>query len=406
MSIPKEVIIDKALIYYGWIDDIDVSRTVDEYKDISELVTGLGDNPVTSSDIKERIEKIRDYQIRLEKLKLIPRIEQRSPEWYAIRQTLITASDMGQALGIGKFGTAKDLIIKKCGYKELPPFNATLPPLKWGVMFEPVAADIYRNRNGKIELFEFGLIPHPTVSYLGASPDGATATGILLEIKCPYMRKITGEIPDQYYYQIQAQLDTCDLDECDYIELKFSKYELYKDYKDDTDIETGTLSQNRMEKGIIIEIRDEDPPRYIYSPICMTLSQSDEWVENNTANLPRNKYYLNFYHLEKYMCKRIFRDPDFMAQKLVELGMFWSRIEAYKTDFALYQKEIESLNAPDGSTKRGTNGSKRKEPSKIISIPAFSTSSSSTTSSSVSVTARGPGITGFAFTNDSDDDMI
>jgi hypothetical protein len=35
----------------------------------------------------------------------------------------------------------------------------------------------------------------------------------MLEIKCPFRRRITGEVPLQYYYQIQGQL-----------ECEFSKY--------------------------------------------------------------------------------------------------------------------------------------------------------------------------------------
>ena len=54
-------------------------------------------------------------QIKLQKL---PIIEQRSVEWYNVRNNLVTASDMGQALGVGKFGTVRDFYVKKSGYEN------------------------------------------------------------------------------------------------------------------------------------------------------------------------------------------------------------------------------------------------------------------------------------------------
>ena len=63
-----------------------------------------------------------------------------------------------------------------------------------------------------VEVFEFGILRHPTIECLGASPDGISDIGIMLEIKCPWKRKKTETIPEQYYYQIQGQLDVCSLD--------------------------------------------------------------------------------------------------------------------------------------------------------------------------------------------------
>ena len=56
----------------------------------------------------------------------------------------------------------------------------------------------------------------------GASPDGICDIdsppdyiGRMLEIKCPPRRKFTREVPKHYWMQMQGQLETCDLEECD-----------------------------------------------------------------------------------------------------------------------------------------------------------------------------------------------
>jgi hypothetical protein len=61
---------------------------------------------------------------------------------------------------------------------------------------------------------DFGLLPHPTIDFLGGSPDGiAFENGrpdcrpIVLEVKCPYSRPIvSNKIPKQYFNQIVVNM--------------------------------------------------------------------------------------------------------------------------------------------------------------------------------------------------------
>ena len=50
------------------------------------------------------------------------------------------------------------------------------------------------------------------------SPDGITASGKLIEVKCPFKRKPTEEIPLHYKYQIQFLMHILRLPECDFIQ--------------------------------------------------------------------------------------------------------------------------------------------------------------------------------------------
>ena len=51
----------------------------------------------------------------VEKLRLIPQFEQRTPEWYAQRNNAITASDIPTVLNENKYKTSYALLVDKCG---------------------------------------------------------------------------------------------------------------------------------------------------------------------------------------------------------------------------------------------------------------------------------------------------
>lgn len=283
------------------------------------------DSPLDTSSRKKQINKYKEI---LEDLKNIPLVEQRTPEWYEIRRNLITASDFAQALGEGKFGSQKQLYKNKCGYEETP-FNASLPPLKWGTMFEYVAQTIYSQRNS-VHIHEFGLVPHPSINYFGASPDGITEDGIMLEIKCPFKRKITGEIPTQYYYQIQGQLDVCNLDECDYLECELKESD---EFISDND--------SGMENGCIIE--DLATGKYIYSDIKHWDKKSlDIWVSTTmkTNGFKESDIQKHYWILHKYNVIRVFRNKEFFNEKIAELKGVWDKIIEYRADEGLYKQEV------------------------------------------------------------------
>ena len=94
----------------------------------------------------------------------------------------------------------------------------------WGIRFEPVVKALYESRHLST-VAEVGRLRHPTLARCAASPDGIVhagpRAGRLLEIKCPVTREPGSTVPDDYYAQIQQQLEVCDLELCDYVEVKF-----------------------------------------------------------------------------------------------------------------------------------------------------------------------------------------
>jgi putative phage-type endonuclease len=310
----------------------------DVIKNVSDMTKIASCQPVLLSDIINRLNKYVEWKVHIERLKEIPQPIQKSEEWLMKRNNMITASDFAQALGKGKFGTQKDFIIKKV---DLPAFNCSIPPLIWGIKYEPCAAMIYQLRN-KVILHEFGLIPHPIYPIIGASPDGITENGIMLEIKCPWRRKIVeGVIPEQYLWQMQVQLDVCQLEECDYIECVFKEYENEEEFlKDSADpYIMRTLQGN--EKGIIIEVINTDNSKtYEYFQLNESINIIDalNWAKERLNLLENSK--VIYWKLEKMQSIRVYKDRLFMDKYMPDINEVWAKVIHYRNNRDIYVKEV------------------------------------------------------------------
>ena len=301
--------------------------------------------------IKQRMKQLKGYRSKLEQLLQHPLVEQKTDAWYTMRQNMITASDFAQALGEGKFGTVKQFYQKKCEVNiDDGAASKVNPFFKWGNMFEPVAIDIY-SRLFDVKVHTFGLLKHPTCEFFGASPDGISDNGIMVEIKCPKRRKIDGEVPTQYYYQIQGQLDVCDLQECDYFECEFGVCDSIEEF-----MERDTLNGFM---GIIVETCDNG--QYEYSNIEDDKESIASWAQSYKGN-PKTYWYLN-----KYNVKRVYKDDQFCKEKLCALKDVWEKVLFYRHNRQAY--EVEVLNAITIETQRYKNDPK---PTKDVKLSGWS----------------------------------
>jgi putative phage-type endonuclease len=356
--------------------------------------------PVTAAQVAARAATLARYRRRLAELLRAPGVPQRTPEWYAARQAMVTASDIAQALGCAKFGTQRQFFQKKCGAPdEQPAFNAQIPPLKWGIMYEPVACAIYAARNRGVTVHEFGLLRHAAVPHLGASPDGVTEDGVMLEIKCPWRRKIVeGEIPMQYYYQMQGQLEVCGLDECDYAEFEF---------REPFDGVEGALldelegdAATRCDRGVFVEAFPADgadaagaPPKCEYAPLGLAAPELRAWARDALASVGGNGR-AHWWRLEKMHVQRVVRDPEFVADVLLRLEEVWRRVLRYRADRGAYEAEVLLLPAdqPSSPTAAAEQADKRRRKPRGASRTAASPHS-----------AAWPELPAFAFVDDEDD---
>ena len=264
-----------------------------------------------------------------------PQPEQRTPPWYEMRNNMVTSSDWGSVTGVNKYKSYNDLVLSKCGKSK--PFWAG-PAVKWGVKYEEVANMIYMDRN-KCKVLEFGCIQHHTHDWLGASPDGISTDGVMLEIKCPTSRKITGIPPAYYWVQVQGQLEVCELDRCDFLECKLEEYYSADYYFEDTNDKDERLNKVGMEKGCVLVFRDRttQDPKFIYSKIGITKEEYEPWLIEEKRKFfedekHKNMYFsvTSFWQLLHASCVPIYRDQEWFKETLPKLDKFWKDVLHYR----------------------------------------------------------------------------
>lgn len=286
--------------------------------------------------------------------------EQRTDAWYARRHSLITASSAWKVFGTDS--VVNQLIYEKCkphvssaSDDPTQPFVNVESPLHWGQKYEFLSAEIYQRRNNT-RLGEFGCIQHsdPSFSFLGGSPDGINIEessplfGRMVEIKNIVNRDITGIPKEEYWIQMQIQMETCDMDACDFVETRFVEYEDPQDYYDDVQIDctySGTTSNcwgdgdgDNAARGIIIYFVDLETrkPHYEYMPFEYTdVDTQEAWIVNTISrfgiDVEKQKYVWirNIYwKLDQYSCVLVERNRIwFGAYAAARIESVWRIIE-------------------------------------------------------------------------------
>jgi putative phage-type endonuclease len=176
------------------------------------------------------------YTLKLNFLRRIPQVQQKSAEWLEQRKCRLTSSDAATALGINKYETQFDLLLKKCNYG--PKFTGN-EATKHGEKYETEAINWYCKLINK-KNHEFSLVDYDSLKeirteseldslkethFVAGSPDGVaedldnSEELVLLEVKCPMRRKIIfGQVPEYYYPQVQLNMAIFDLKKADFIE--------------------------------------------------------------------------------------------------------------------------------------------------------------------------------------------
>lgn len=154
-------------------------------------------------------------------------VTQRSEQWYEEMKYMLTASEFSNLFESermkGTFIMSKLNPEKRSMQKAVQ--TEFLVATGWGIRFEPVVRT-YLEELWNCKIYESGRLKHDTQPCLGASPDGIIVEGgdhrygRLVEIKCPYSRKIGEGIPFKYWVQMQIQMEVTNLFECEYIEVE------------------------------------------------------------------------------------------------------------------------------------------------------------------------------------------
>ena len=297
--------------------------------------------------------RLKYLQQRVKILLKKPQPEQRSQEWFFTRNTIITASEAASCLTMTKkvcenyaniynitnfkyndtkstnsYDKMEEYIIKKCkAFNGENVFFDTVYTL-WGKKYEDAALNLYK-RLKNTEVYNFGLLKHPHLNWLGASPDGITKDGVMLEIKCPLSRKITGIPPLHYYIQVQIQLECAFLDSADFLECEIKELSL-------DEYNTTDESEN---KGVLINKLNEPDNseiKYIYQDATDSMNPI-EWAHLKCQEL-QEEYEFIYYKIPKYSLVHIKRDKEWFNNVKENLKNVHDKIRFYQDNKEEYDK--------------------------------------------------------------------
>jgi len=353
------------------------SKILNDYRarsdDIDNNVLYKLINDIGCNLIKEKYKPDIDNQIDV--INNIPFIEQRTPDWYQIRNTMVTASEAGNLLNSNNGSNIINTLRKKLDLDSSSPFSGS-SAIKHGVTYEDVTKLIYESRYN-VYVKEYGIIKSTTHN-VGASPDGLVIKcdindydslskyGRLVEIKNPYSRVINDKISPLYLIQIFQQefsmrIPVCDFVETTIVDTECNKYaippyknlnEMLNDTLDTSDNSWKSLVQNKnipyqnlsskgMEKGVCIafekKISDSESVKEtkIY-PINKIYQKKEilEWIRNQKKEMISkgyNNYIVKIWRLDIISIKtKVFDQNLYQNQYLTKLDKYWKIISKIK----------------------------------------------------------------------------
>ena len=281
----------------------------------------------THSSIEQSANHSR-LQEKIAYLQNIPQPVQRTPEWYNFRYKFLTASSIWKAF-ISE-STRNQLIFDKCKPLNLEKYNhtSTDSPMHWGHKYEPVSVQLYEHLY-KTKVSDFGCIPHKSIPYLAASPDGINTLetseryGRMLEIKNIVNREIDGIPKMEYWIQMQLQMEVCNLNDCDFLETRFKEYADEEEYLQDilTDVQ----------KGMMMQFMIAGQPHYEYAELNATKDELLEWEYAMMEKHANAIWVKNIYwRLDELSCVFVLRSKFWFKHAVPYLDELWKTIEYEK----------------------------------------------------------------------------
>ena len=153
-------------------------------------------------------------------------MEQGSEAWLLARAGKVTASRVADLMARTKtgYGASRANYLAELVAERLtgqPAARFLNDAMRWGTDQESNARAAYAFAYG-VEIEETGLVMHPRIADLGASPDGLVGKDGLIEIKCPNTAThidtlLSKAVPQKYVLQMQTQMACTGRGWCDFI---------------------------------------------------------------------------------------------------------------------------------------------------------------------------------------------
>jgi hypothetical protein len=227
---------------------------------------------------------------------------------------------------------AKELVSLPTDPPRLCCYSDEVRPFDWGIRFEPVIKQLYESIT-KTKLADLGRLIHTTKSNLAASPDGLVVEdlpdssikrkGRLVEFKAPITRVITTQVPQDYFIQMQIQLEVADVDLCDYFEVSFVSGYGKKPYVEPQPQEKEQI----ISKGTIYLIISKETDkllRYDYPPLDAPTDYTPCLGPDETIaeTIP--------WHCTHTHLKTVERDKAWFESMQPHIESFWSDVQGAK----------------------------------------------------------------------------
>jgi putative phage-type endonuclease len=344
----------------------DICKETDE-EELAEYVDECADNVCMLLDLVPRDEshilpdilsdsEKADIRRKLQWIREQPQPQQRTPEWYTFRHGLISASNIWKA-----FSTEcqqNSLIYEKCqpiSYMGGGFSTNTTSPLHWGVKYEPLTLMLYKEKmgaqhGGELATEEFGCIRHAEHDFIGASPDGIVTDessplyGRMVEIKNVVNRVIDGVPSMAYWVQMQMQMETCNLDACDFVETQIKEYASADEFWGDAD----------RKRGIVVMFADGDGQTiYRFMPLNIELTREscDKWLQNIIAECATLQYVwreTQYWYLDIFSCVTVRRNSAWFHAALPEIRKLWGTV-LLERESGHHHRAPKKRNAKQGS---------------------------------------------------------
>lgn len=135
-------------------------------------------------------------------------IQQKTPEWHKQRKMRLTGSRIGAILGLSPWQKPDDVLREMVReHHGAESEFVDNPAVQWGRDNEARAQLAFMRETG-LNVEQCGFFPYG--DRMGASPDGLTSDGCVLELKVPYGLRNGGEfkpLSEQPHYECQVQME-------------------------------------------------------------------------------------------------------------------------------------------------------------------------------------------------------
>lgn len=286
--------------------------------------------PMRSQPLTCEMENVDYLTKQIDYLRSIPQPTQRTDEWYKFRHGLLTASNIWKVFATES--SRNSLIYEKCKDHDDKAANIYSPSMQWGNIFEPMSIQIYE-KIYKTKVEDFGCIQHETHRFIGASPDGINVDpsshkyGRMLEVKNIYNRTINGIPKKEYWIQIQLQLETCNLEYCDFLETRFKEFENMEEFYD----------QKHDYQGIVLHFVKNREWKYQYLPLGFACNKNsiELWKAQTINDMKDQSYgYVRecYWYMEEFSCVEVRRNKQWFEHACPIISDTWDVIVKERVD--------------------------------------------------------------------------